>query len=279
MSFIVGSVTSFVKSSFLNSLGDVARYLTPEPDNIAERNNIRQQGITFLKKLHELNNRSKPDRIIVVAHSLGTVVAYDLLRLLWTDYNEIYTKAPTGKQPLLDVVDGFAKAPSTIAANSDVFAQAQYQCWEEAQTLGNPWLITDFITVGAALNAIDYFMVSHVPTAKLIEERELPVCPPELDSKDQSIYYRGHIEKTGAKRRPGVNVLNHGAMFGMTRWANIYFSSDFVGGSMQRVFGKGVKDLVVKRKSAWFYPGGHTHYWDTKDKDNALREIVEAMKL
>ena len=183
-SAIWGSIGSFIKSSFLNSLGDVARYMTPEPDNIAERSHIRQQGITFLRKMHNISNRTKPDRIIVVAHSLGTAVAYDLLRLLWTEHNTVYTTPPAGnQQPMLAAVNVFAQLPQTITSNYGAFADAQHNLWEEAQSLGNPWLVTDFITLGAALNAIDYFMVNKVPVPRLIEQRELPVCPPETDQK------------------------------------------------------------------------------------------------
>lgn len=68
-------------------------------------------------------------------------------------------------------------------------------------------------------------------------------------------------------------------MFSMVRWTNIYFTSDFVGGSMRRLFGKGVKDISIARKSLWFYPGGHTNYWAGVKGNKALEEIVKAMQL
>ncbi|OKS86723.1 alpha/beta hydrolase [Mucilaginibacter polytrichastri] len=271
------SITAFVKTSFLNSLGDVARYMTPEPDNISERKNIRQQGITFLRKLHTIATHDKPDRIIVVAHSLGSVVAYDLLRLLWTEYNTVYTiPPPNNAQPALDSLNTMAQQPGALPGN---FAEAQNQLWQESRSLGNPWLVSDFITLGAALNAIDYFMVNKVPIEQLIEQREIPVCPPEIDTNDHNIYYRQFFDAEEGKNRKGVNVLNHGALFGMIRWTNIFYASDFVGGPMQRVFGKGVKDISVKRKSLWCYPGGHTEYWTGGKPNQALEEIVNALKL
>ncbi|MCK7553959.1 hypothetical protein MKQ70_02620 [Chitinophaga sedimenti] len=164
VSFIMGLMGSFVKSSFLNSLGDVARYFTPDPDNIGERSNIRQQGIAFLKKLHDISNITKPDRIIVVAHSLGSAVAYDFIRLLWAEYGPVYKSLPKEKQEALDRVNVFAQAPDTITGNYEAFADAQHDCWQECNAMGNPWLITDFITLGAAVNSLDYFMVSKVPS-------------------------------------------------------------------------------------------------------------------
>jgi len=276
-SFIGGAISSFVKSSFLNSLGDVARYMTPEPDNISGRSHIRQQGIAFLKKMHGLSNETKPDRIIVVAHSLGTVVSYDLLRLLWTQHNTVYQTAPENGQPALDKLNALSVGDTIDLAE---FQAAQYHCWAEARALGNTWLVTDFITLGAALNAMDYFMVTNEPIHKLIDERELPVCPPVPDEMTHTIYYRQYLDQAEGEKRKGVNVLHHGALFGMTRWTNIYYTSDFVGGPMQRVFGQGITDLPIPRNSLWAYPGGHTEYWNKADGHNqALLELTNALKL
>jgi len=278
LSAALGAIGSFIKNSFLTSLGDVARYMTPDPDNISERSNIRQQGISFLKKMHQISNETRPDRIIVIGHSLGSVVSYDLLRLLWTEYNETYTSFPK-HQPMADAIDGFAKDPNSIDRNPDAFSKAQFDFWEEAQALGNPWLITDFITLGAALNSIDYLMVNNVPISDLIFQRELPVCPPEIDEEDKTILYRKFFEVAPGKNRKGLNVPHHGAMFSMVRWTNIYFTSDFVGGPMRRLFGKGVKDLPIARKSLWLYPGGHTNYWEGVKGNKALEAIVRFMNL
>ncbi|OCX54259.1 hypothetical protein BEL04_08355 [Mucilaginibacter sp. PPCGB 2223] len=278
LSLIGGAVSSFFKTSFLNSLGDVARYMTPEPDNIGERSHIRQQGIAFLKKMHAISNITKPDRIIVVAHSLGTVVSYDLLRLLWTQHNTVCSTAPDHGQPAMDKLNELSTQDTSFDLTA--FQAAQYRCWAESQDLGNTWLVTDFITLGAALNAMDYFMVTNEAVPKLIEERELPVCPPVPDEKTNTVYYRELLDQGDGLKRKGANVLHHGALFGMTRWTNIFYTSDFVGGPMQRIFGKGIVDIPVPRKSFWAYPGGHTEYWDKADGHNqALRELTQALKL
>ena len=75
-------IMNFVKEVALDYAGDVARYLNPKTYNIEERSSIRREGINFLKKLHERTEK-KYEKIIVVGHSLGSVVAYDLVRLLW----------------------------------------------------------------------------------------------------------------------------------------------------------------------------------------------------
>jgi hypothetical protein len=272
---LLSAVGSFIKSVFLNSAGDAARYFTPEPDNISERSNIRQQGIQFLQKLHQIQTIEKVDRIIVVAHSLGTVVGYDLMRLLCTTYNEIYRPQLEIKQPLLEKLDAFLLTKD----NLDEFRKLQFMTWDEQKVNGNPWLISDFVTLGAAINAADYFMVTQETFENLIIQREMPVCPPAKDTKDDSMIYNcwPPFEIEGQKRT--IKLLNHGALFAVTRWTNIFYSCDYVGGPMQRKFKNGIKDVEIPRKSIWFYPGGHTDYWNIKDKQNALSEIIKAMCL
>jgi len=273
--FLLSAVGSFAKSVFLNSAGDAARYFTPEPDNIAERSRIRQQGILFLKKLHTIISMEKVDRIIVVAHSLGSVVAYDLMRLLWTEYNTVYKPQLVVKQPFLEQLDKF----KLDEHNLEEFRALQFATWDEQKANGNPWLISDFVTLGAAINAADFFMVTKENFEKLIQQREMPVCPPAKDENDNSMIYNcwPPFEIEGQKRT--IKLLNHGALFAVTRWTNIYYSCDYVGGRMQRKFRNGIKDIAIPRRSPWFYPGGHTDYWNLDDPQNAIKEIIAAMAL
>ena len=46
------------------------------------RNELRAEGLALLQALHEDGNYN---RIIVVGHSLGSVIGFDLLRLAWED--------------------------------------------------------------------------------------------------------------------------------------------------------------------------------------------------
>lgn len=61
-------------------MGDSARYLRARPENIAARQRIREEGVELLEKLHDEKDY---DRIVVVGHSLGTIVGYDVLAHLW----------------------------------------------------------------------------------------------------------------------------------------------------------------------------------------------------
>ncbi|WP_230684089.1 hypothetical protein, partial [Streptococcus pneumoniae] len=53
-----------------NIVGDAARYLDATPQNVQRRHEIRAAGLATLKSLHEKEYK----RIIVVGHSLGTVI-------------------------------------------------------------------------------------------------------------------------------------------------------------------------------------------------------------
>lgn len=277
--FILGIVQKYFKNLFLTTAGDAARYFTPTPSNILERNNIRQQGIAFLKKLHEQVEGEHYDRVIVVAHSLGTAVAYDLLRLAWTLYSETYEPNEKVDQSLIPNLDAFANSGQVSDINK--FQELQYLLWKQQRSTGNKWLITDFITLGAAVCSADYFLVSKEPFTDLVKEREFPVCPPVTDDKTNSISFETttyDLETGNVKNKRSVRTLHHAALFAITRWTNIYFTSDFVGSEGRRLFGEGVKDIPIDRKSWWIVPGGHTKYWD-QGSDESLEAITLAMRL
>ena len=275
VAIIVGVLGNAIKTGFLNSVGDAGRYFTPTPGNVGERSNIRQQGIAFLKRLHERKGDQKYDRIIVVAHSLGSVVAYDLLRLLWNEMNALHENVALIDQSAMEEMELYSAGKKEIE-HPDTFQACQYHCWQQQRAIGHPWLITDLVTIGAALSHADYLMVSNVTFDQLKEQREFPASPPVTDKETGKIHYNSKpYDIAGGKRV--VKLLHHAALFAETRWTNIYFTSDFVGGPMQRIFGKGLTDNPIPRKSLWFWPGGHTNYWDIGSP--ALRKITEALKL
>ena len=60
-------------------LGDAARYFRNSPGNVAVRRAIRKEAVDTLGA-GSIRLRPATIAIVVVAHSLGTVVAYDMLR-------------------------------------------------------------------------------------------------------------------------------------------------------------------------------------------------------
>jgi len=79
----------------LRVVGDAARYLHVAPTNIQRRHEIRQAGVALLKALHEPER--KYDRILLVGHSLGSVIGYDILTHAWVDFNH---DPPTGSKDI-----------------------------------------------------------------------------------------------------------------------------------------------------------------------------------
>ena len=76
-----------VNAAFLQPyLGDAARYFRNSPGNVAVRRAIRKEAVDTLERLHN----GQYDRIVVVAHSLGTVVAYDMLRAY---FSRVYSES------------------------------------------------------------------------------------------------------------------------------------------------------------------------------------------
>ena len=82
-------------------LGDAARYFRNSPANVAVRREIRKEAVDALEDLH-LSGRY--DRIVVVAHSLGTVIAYDMLRAYYSRVDK-YFPNPETLEPDLEMVD------------------------------------------------------------------------------------------------------------------------------------------------------------------------------
>jgi hypothetical protein len=134
-----GLIATFILAFFtkllFNYLGDAARYLDPSPGNILERRNIRMEGISLLKRLHE---SGKYDRVVLVGHSLGSVIAYDLVKFLWNEYYKsfapdkfyaVFSGPDKSQLDLLESSETASKLLSEGKANVEDFQAAQQQSY------------------------------------------------------------------------------------------------------------------------------------------------------
>jgi hypothetical protein len=240
-------------------LGDAARYLSPIPENVAIRHRIRADGVRLLRQLHRNRNY---DRIVVVGHSLGSVIAYDILKHFWQEVHTRHAKPLQIDQSMLESVDRgneLLESGADPVAALDEFRDRQRQLWCEQRRLGNPWIVTDLVTVGSPL-AHSMMLLANSP--KELRDRqsemELPIAPPSRDLEGK-IAYKVNYEVQGQKRT--LRVLHHAALFACTRWTNIWFPGDFVGGPLAPLFGPGVKDRLVRDGWTSFTPASHTRYW------------------
>ena len=247
---------------FLRVAGDAARYLHVAPENIEVRRHIRQAGLSLLHRLHD---SGEYDRVILVGHSLGSVIGYDLLTHYWarvhnhpggtgqSDFEEKFALEKLEKLAALARLD-----PARL--DVDEYQRAQSDYLARLRRRGHPWLVTDFITLGSPLAHAAYLLArGDDELSRKIAERELPACPPSL-------------ETVGGEPRfsfPSMElrVPHHAAAFAPTRWTNLYFPcrhtfwGDVIGGPLAPAFGPGVKDVPVETtlRGNFF---AHTLYWD-----------------
>lgn len=271
-------------------LGDAARYCSALPRNIRLRQTIRAEGLSLLRALHK---DGEYDRIVVVGHSLGSVIGYDLITRLWQEHNELYPglenpaiqaairadqQQRRNPQPALAEISHSGAALGAESSDEEVveFQKKQLNVWLELRSLGNPWRITDFITLGSPLaHAMLLLADSEADFDSRKSARELPTCPPQRDTKSYAYSNAVGID-IGQGRKFSPLILHHAAPFAATRWTNLYFPTwlglfgDFVGGRLRPVFGFGIRDVKVSTRWWWglanFTLWAHTSYWYAADK-------------
>jgi hypothetical protein len=256
-------------------LGDAARYFRASPGNVLVRREIRKQAVDTLDTLHKWGIY---DRIIIVAHSLGTVVAYDMLRAYFSRVNN---SLPTSNllEPEFSQIDWHdLHKPSDNIKNESDFRSAGREVVRKiaAQTVNSSlpsdqrpaaWLVSDFITLGSPLTHAYYLMCDGKTEVELVDDfrrrvkqREFPACPPERNDNDGVLSF--------VNGNTGKKEFHHAAVFGITRWTNLYFPmvqmfwGDAIGGPLKDIFGPYIKDIpvstVASRAAAFFT---HTSYW------------------
>jgi hypothetical protein len=275
---------SLINSVSINYIGDAARYLTPKSGNIVNRQQIRQEGLELLRKLHGErepgNNAPKYTRIVVVAHSLGSVIAYDLLTALWGSYHDKFSKLDlTHQTKLLEMqekVKTISEKTVLTKEELDDFQTLQSELLVASQAAGSPWLVSDFITIGCPLSHAQLLLAKGKESLdQMQKDRLFPACPPVMElQKTISFTEKYHFE-------PGVEtkmkIPHHAALFALTRWTNCWFKNDFVGGPMQQSLGKGIKDIKLVSKTHCRLPFlSHTFYWNERETESVkiIRDII-----
>jgi hypothetical protein len=292
---LVAALTSATTLPFVRQvMGDSSRYLRPAPDNIAARAAIRDAGVKLLERVHaEIDY----DRVILVAHSLGSIIAYDLLTQFWARQARSWF-AEDGLEAIFDEVEEAgralyaaelklppkpglfallfappdrgerARAFSELAQAQARFIAAQRRfCAQLAARPERPWLITDLVTLGSPLTYAKFVLADSdaefdVRRTSLLE---LPSCPPLPFTRIE-----GEAPGFTFPRRRGVSGATgrsprHDAVFAATRWTNLYFPSiggfwgDMIGGPIAPMFGPGVKDIAVQGRGVSGFL--HNGYW------------------
>lgn len=278
----------FVSNVMVGRFGDVVRYVKAKPENVARRQEIRKNGVELLETLIDSkDSRGRPayDRIIVVGHSLGTIVAYDILSHTFARvYRRMKKTLPDEtRQPERAALEealrrklGLKQAEGgEDTLTLDRFRELQDAAREELIALGTPWPVSDFVTLGAPLTHAEFLLAKD--REELLEEQQkrlFPTCPPTLEHDGKTglmhfSYRKGAVAKAGKlsdqEEDDAAAALllprtpHHAALFAYTRWTNLYsqhravVTGDIVSGPVGGQFGlqigdrrfSGIKDIAV----------------------------------
>ena len=275
----VGVVIYFAGNVLLPLFGDAASYLSAQTETVRSRQAIRERGLRLLLALH---NDPEYDRIIVVAHSLGTVLAYDLLQLLW------HSVGPTKDNPPSPAAVGALEAVRDYVNRADPkwtvdevahYQELQWQAFNQLRLqpavektddvpgLPAGWKISDFVSLGTPLASAQFLITAGKADFALMKtERVLPTAPPGPRDELQGFLYE----------EDGKWVTHHAAVFSTVRWTNIFddfdprwfIKGDVIGGPIAREeegFGQAIKDVKVRITQGGRRTFSHNLYWVDPD--------------
>jgi len=259
-------LTALVIPVINNVVGDAARYLNAAPSNIQRRHEIRVNGVKVLEELHRSGHY---ERIIVVGQGLGSVIAYDILTYAWALH---YRERDDEKPWPLGAQNDLEQMAVAGDIQVDEYQKRQREYLSELRSGGNTWLVTDLLTLGCPLaHAAILLADDRADLERKKDDRELPTCPPVLED-----------ERFSFPPKSKTRVPHHAAVFGPTRWTNLYFPAwlifwgDIIGGPLRGVFGEGIRDVPV-RTSQRLGLFSHTLYW-TQPRESETAEHIEKLR-
>jgi hypothetical protein len=273
------------------NLVDVVRYLDTSPRSYEARRAIRGGMAELLAALQDPERGYA--RIAVVAHSLGGYIAYDGLTTLWaqTDRGQDEGRRFNALENL-EAKANALPAPSRSgrtfkSTELQAFRDAQHALWQELQTSGTRWLVSDLVTLGTPMYLADLLFTRSRRQFNLLRKRsELAQCPPRSDTES----VEGKTPTKLRYRWKGEPLLVTGSPFAAVRWTNLWFPAwaglfgDPFGGALQPLFGAGIKDRRVSARGlSRFVPIiAHTRYFRFPNQTgagNVTTELRNAMAL
>ena len=276
-------------SVFTDFAGDAGRYFDINPKNVMRRYAIIRGGVEMLRKLHTEHDEQKSEvmyrygRVVLVGHSLGSVIAYDILKHYWQEVNGKIRVDPAN----IVAVESFnggngdpVEQHPSPHRDAEKFRRDQHIAWRTLNS-GKPagealpfdplrdpphdarWLISDLVTLGSPLTYAPLLMAKNIADLDAkIRLRELPTCPPDrshhLNPGHFTVKLSDEIE-----RIKDYDILPQSAQFATIRWTNFFFTNDPIGGPLGKVFGLGVDDRPLDGPSL-LPVTAHVGYWNGK---------------
>ncbi len=305
---ISAALGTMLSAAASRTFGRVVRYTVAKPDNIVARAAVRARGLVLLRALH-----ANPSyrRIVLVGHSLGTILAYDLLSYFWNEQAGART-TQTGTAPFEALCDVERAAQAVKEKDDDVsrdaYFAAQASLWRAlaiddsgAASPKDRWLISDLVTIGSPLTHAEFLLAKSIDDLHDRQSsRELPILPPYHELLDEKVLEAARAtnalpinaapETTRLMAYPELNipgrwVLHHAAPFAATRWTNLYDPAhaivfgDLMSGPLKGRFGTAIKDINLRARDKRSWRFTHTRYWNICQAPARLIALREAINL
>jgi len=302
----IGYIFKFTGKFLKEFLADAARYFEPQPNNVKNRDEIRQLGVSILESI---SLDDSYDRIIIVSHSLGSAVGYDILRLYWAKHGGRYHLDNADRDFLIEYQENMESVlycKKEDNKNNDLvgkevcedsedkrclkYQKIQNNLFNDLSTFEGKsavdklelrWKISDFITTGSPLSKMKIFYSNGKDTDEWVHrfERTIVTNPPTLDLETDGFYFTKDEDDGPSK---GSHRFHHGSLFAFTRWTNIFHRTDLIGGNISQVIGKGTLNINLEIPKVgnpfnllgWFHnrsPLMHSHYWSNISHRNKLK--------
>jgi pimeloyl-ACP methyl ester carboxylesterase len=195
LGIIGGLALYWLDRSFLSPvMADSARYFRPAPENIEARHAIRRAGVRLLERLHK--SPRGYDRIVVVAHSLGSVVAYGMLEQFWgkrsgalacrsVDAKTVLRDAEESARALINCPTDKERLSGFREGQRRMFQSlvAEHYRRDGTSEAENSWRVSDFITLGSPLTYGPFLLADSRDEfeAQARKHRRYALCPPDGD--------------------------------------------------------------------------------------------------
>ncbi|AGS25639.1 hypothetical protein REMIM1_PE00557 (plasmid) [Rhizobium etli bv. mimosae str. Mim1] len=307
---LLGAGGSLLHRLIQQTFGRVVRYTRATPNNIAARKAVRERGLQLLETLH---NDGQYGRVILVGHSLGSILAYELLAFFWARHAEsrrVRESTPGfGALKELEEVGALLDAEPNDDALLLRWRNAQRNLRQQlaarpapspAKPVNERWIISDFVTLGSPLTHAQFLMAAGKEDLNARKmSREMPTSPPVRELLDplnaQAAAEAGMPINSASRdyqlfsfpwRDPDRTwEMHHAAVFAAVRWTNIsdrsrlIFQGDLISGPLRPVFGPGVIDIDLKTVRGQAHHFTHTEYWDSRATASQLQVLRQAVNL
>lgn len=301
---LVGAGGAWLSRVATRSFGRVVRYTRAEPDNIAARAKVRERGLALLDALHQDGSY---DRIVVVGHSLGSILAYDLVSYVWAR-REAARTIREGTQAFDALRESELAAAALMQTPGDTARIARFRAAQAALRRGlgpktRPadarWLISDLVTIGSPLTHAEFLLSEGLSDFnRRGDERELAKAPPYRERLDKRTLFLakrfGLIDPTDNEpglfsfptpSDPTLWQLHQGAVFAAVRWSNVHdpacriYQGDLISGPLAPLFGDAVEDVDLKALRGQADRFSHTRYWAEDAPEVQLQRLREVLNL